>query len=478
MSTRHLPRLVTLATLAVAATAAVPAVAGADSIAYVKDGNAWLTTPDGGRQVQVTRTGDVHFVSQADDGTMIALVGGERLRKIGRDGRTQAEFATYVSDGAPVSGPTNRFHGPFAPQISPDGTKVAFEWFNDTYTNGAGCDAVNGCYLHRGTQGVGITRSDGFTGHEAFGILTGWHGPRWLDDGMLMRSAAASNFVDDVVFSPVGPGIGGTQNDPWFKDDTGRGGIRDVVWSRQSGAIVGVGGSADDQLRIYRPLVEPHGAPNFDHTPFAKNEPVVEQCFERTAGKVEEPTLAPDGRAVAYATPEGIRVAPLPDLRGGCGTAPGGETLIVPGGRHADWGPADVPASIPGDRPVPAPVPAPVPGPAPDDRGVRPAPGSATRLAAHARRATLAAARRSGLTVEVAPPGRGTVAVTATVRGRRAGTTRRTVAGAGVVRLRVRLAARALRGRGARTVAVQVAFTPAGGGTPQRTTARVRLGAR
>jgi hypothetical protein len=216
----------------------------------------------------------------------------------------------------------------------------------------------------------------------------------------------------------------------------------------------------------------PHGAPNFDHTPFAKNEPVVEQCFERNAGKVEEPTLAPGGRAVAYATPEGIRAAPLPDLRAGCGTAPGADTLIVPGGRHADWGPADVPASIPGDRPVPA------PGPAPDDRDARPVPGPATRLAAHARRGTLAAARRSGLTVEVAPPGRGTVAVTASVRGRRAGSARRAVAGPGVVRLRVRLAPRALRGRAARTVTVKVAFTPAGGGTPQRTTTRVRLGAR
>jgi hypothetical protein len=56
---------------------------------------------------------------------------------------------TYVSDGAPVSGGVNQFHGPFNPEISPDGTKVAFEWFNDTFHEAPGCSDQTGPALRR-----------------------------------------------------------------------------------------------------------------------------------------------------------------------------------------------------------------------------------------------------------------------------------------------------------------------------------------
>src|SRR5689334_5121857 len=69
----------------------------ADSIAYIKDGNVWLTTSDSSRQYQVTFSGAYADVSQADDGTMIALT-GTRLHKLGRDGTILADFKTPVSD--------------------------------------------------------------------------------------------------------------------------------------------------------------------------------------------------------------------------------------------------------------------------------------------------------------------------------------------------------------------------------------------
>jgi hypothetical protein len=65
--------------------AVVPAVAQADSIAYVKGGDVWLSTGDGSRQFEVTFTGDYSDVSQADDGTMIAL-SGVRWRRVGSVG--------------------------------------------------------------------------------------------------------------------------------------------------------------------------------------------------------------------------------------------------------------------------------------------------------------------------------------------------------------------------------------------------------
>src|SRR5690349_18624383 len=92
----------------------------ADSIAYIQGGNVFLSTPDGARKVQVTTSGIYSYVSQADDGTMIALAPGERLHKLSRDGKVLADFLTPISDGAPVASPVNQFHGPFNPQISPD----------------------------------------------------------------------------------------------------------------------------------------------------------------------------------------------------------------------------------------------------------------------------------------------------------------------------------------------------------------------
>ena len=121
--------------LAVLLTLVAAAPAAADSIAYVKDGDVWLATPDGSRQQRITHTGIYSYVSQADAGEMIALAPGERLHKLSRTGKVLADFATTVSDGAPQAGPVNRFHGPFNPEISPDGSKVAFEWFNDSYSD-------------------------------------------------------------------------------------------------------------------------------------------------------------------------------------------------------------------------------------------------------------------------------------------------------------------------------------------------------
>jgi hypothetical protein len=67
----------TIAALTAALFLIAAAPAAADSIAYIKDGNVWLSTPDGGRQYQVTSAGGYSYVSQADDGTMIALAPGE-----------------------------------------------------------------------------------------------------------------------------------------------------------------------------------------------------------------------------------------------------------------------------------------------------------------------------------------------------------------------------------------------------------------
>src|SRR4051794_39626584 len=59
---------------------AIAAPAHADSIVYVKDGNVWLTSPDGAKQYQVTADGGYDSPSQADDGTIVALRAKQFIR--------------------------------------------------------------------------------------------------------------------------------------------------------------------------------------------------------------------------------------------------------------------------------------------------------------------------------------------------------------------------------------------------------------
>src|SRR3954466_10265940 len=156
------------AALVLALAAAAPAAA--DSIAYVQNGDIWLSTPAGSRRVQVTRTGTYYSVSQADDGTLAALVPGEKIQKLSRDGRVLAEFLTPISDGAAQAGPINQFHGPFNPQISPDGSKIAYEWFNDSYGTQPGCSetTIPSCSTYSQRHGVAISYADRYTGPEEF----------------------------------------------------------------------------------------------------------------------------------------------------------------------------------------------------------------------------------------------------------------------------------------------------------------------
>jgi WD40-like Beta Propeller Repeat len=451
----------TIAALAATLTLVAASPAAADSIAYIKDGNVWLATPDGARQVQLTTTGGYSYVSQADDGTMIALAPGERLHKLSRNGQVLADFATYVSDGAPQSGPVNKFHGPFEPTISPDGKLVAFEWFNDNYENDPSCSpaSVPPCYVYSSRTGVGITHSDRLTAPEEFGLLTGWIYPQWVANDTLLRSYANTTLNDDTVLNKIGPGVGDDQLDHWFYDPKGMQTVKDVELSRDGKAVAGIVGQGDDVLRVYRPTMDPFNAPDWNHVPFAQgNQPVVEPCYEYTGpvgGKFESVSFAPDGRHLAYGVGDGIWVSNVPDLGAGCAQA-SENALKIPGGRFPDWGPADVPAG-PGPRANPN------------------ADGGA--LSAKAKRARLRKALRRGLTVTVRGPGDGRARVTAFAGRKRVAAGSAPARAGGMARVRVafsRNAKRSLARRRAVRLTLRVRFTPAAG-APLRHTAAVTL---
>ena len=112
-------RLPTLLALAAVALGVAASPAAADSIVYAKDGNLFLTSPDGSRGYQLTFDGGYSSPSQADDGTIGALR-NDQLVRLDRSGRPlNAPIDAMGSGNEPIG-------GPYEPRISPDGTRFAY----------------------------------------------------------------------------------------------------------------------------------------------------------------------------------------------------------------------------------------------------------------------------------------------------------------------------------------------------------------
>jgi hypothetical protein len=105
-----------LALLVLFLPAAAPAAA--DSIVFVRDGNVWISTPDGGTERPLTAGGGYTSPSMADDGTIVALRG--RM------------FVRLRPDGAAIGAPLEAIGGdwivgggPYDARVSPEGLKIA-----------------------------------------------------------------------------------------------------------------------------------------------------------------------------------------------------------------------------------------------------------------------------------------------------------------------------------------------------------------
>ena len=311
---------------AIAVLALLAPAAGADSISYVKDGDVWLTTPDGSRQHRVTTTGGYGFASQADDGTIIALK-ARRLHRLSPTGTLLADFATPVSFD---SGPNNStFYGPFDPAISPDGTKVAYTSSWQYYTWDPTCTGGWGCTKQRLEAGTAYSRADKLTGwdEQGFGYQSGWLWPSWSGNGETLISEPTVTFGnEDAIVDSVGDGASTITR--WFSD-TGAKGLRDGEMTTQRTKLAFVGtdpATADDaptqnQIRVYRMTGQAPAVP--------------EICFWFTdpSGKFESPSWSPDGSGLVWSSPRGVEVAQVPALTNGCQLPSEGSRMLIPGGR-------------------------------------------------------------------------------------------------------------------------------------------------
>ena len=459
-------RTATVAALAAALALIAAAPAAADSIAYVKHGNVWLSTSDGSRQYQVTSGGGYGDVSQADDGTMIAL-NGVRLHRLDRTGNVLANFDTPVSDTRPA--PSKVFYGPFDPAISPDGSKVAYTYYFMTQSQNPGCIPPT-CVTTINEGGTGYSWADRQTSWDdaALGRHSGWRHPAWVDDDtvLLANPTRAPNF--DVILDTISDGDSGNLVHNWFSDAVGgnphmSGG--DVT--RDQRKLAFQTGEDDSTLTVYSVPTFPTTFRDGAADPSTRPSP----CYRYSGpagGRYSQPTFAPDGGRVAWAEADGVHVAAVPSFGGGCtlhGATPN-PPLVLPGGSEPDWGPAGVPAP----RPTPTRPTPPTPPPA-ENRAGPPEPGGTVK------RTALEASLRRGRKVTVTVPSAGRLAATARRRGRTIAKApaRPVRAGRQSLTLRLTRAGRRTlaRGRSAK-VTIRVVFTPRAG-RAQTTTVSARL---
>lgn len=303
---RRPPFLLAVAIALTLTALALPAAAAADSILYMKGGDVWIAAPNGANQYQVTSGGGYNYASQSESGAVIVASRENHLFVLDRAGNIVRELPTVIGSSS--------WWGPYEPQVSPDGTHVAYQYY---YTGGG-----------ETRTGVAYSNTDGSYGD--YDLHTGWAYPAWYDNSLLMHSDPPNGLSQDVILRPFGS-LNNT-GDQWFSHGEmpllHDGDIR-------ANAMAFVSGQTNDRLPVYRY----EGAPGSEQ---------IEICYAYKGpnGKFESPSFSPDRSHLSWNEDDGIHISPS-GIDSGCHPDQVSEALTIPGGRYPDWGAADVPGPRP-----------------------------------------------------------------------------------------------------------------------------------
>lgn len=293
-----------LAALAAATLASCPTPAFASSLVYLKGSDVWLGSPDGSVQRQLTTGGVFESPSQTDDGTVVAIergeAGGHRFGFVHRISRSGTQL------GANRCGPENSltYAGPLGAEISPDGSLLAFHYFQDP------SPSPTAAYCPVGRDAP----------TTEFGEIGGHFNPSWIsaERVVLFATSTLPNVITDAP---------NQDSEGWFTEGGER--LDAGAANRQLTMFAGIvrGGS---EVRIYQMNGPPPAAP-------------TARCsftFPGASDHYEHPTWSPNGEQLAWGEPDGIHVGDVPTLAD-CGQV--SEELVIPEGRDPHWGPAAAP---------------------------------------------------------------------------------------------------------------------------------------
>jgi hypothetical protein len=327
-----------LAALAVSSgLASARSGASGGSIVYAKSGKLWVASPDGRIKRRVPHSGSYENPSQSDAGTIVAQR-GIYLHRMSRRGRRLNKPITTAFR-------TNRilpaFQGPLWPEVSPDGTKIAY-----TYSfTAAHYDPVCNCSRVSPSLNTAYTWANRFTDNpeRVFGLARFHSRASWIDNRQVVATTQhlfdyAGNVMESVGIDPLGGGTDSYRN--WFSECVS--GCDSVLalqmyrldegeMTRQRDKLVFVsgplGGMADgSRLLIYRMTGAPPAYPTGPCHVTGPN------------GRFTSPSWSPDGKSLAWADARGIWVGEVRDISGAACQLT--RRLVIPGGAQPDWGPA------------------------------------------------------------------------------------------------------------------------------------------
>jgi hypothetical protein len=322
----------------------LPGQALASSIAFIKDDNVWLISPDGSRQKQVTTDGTATrsyaFPSQADDGTILAKL-GEQFVRVRPDGTKLGDPVPAMGSDIRHSGNLTVMAGPAAPKISPDGTRFAY-WISARSLTS--CPIWDPGCSYDDTDYTIVSHVDRFTEPGEFGAVRDYRDPSWIGNDRLLVFNHGLGVLQGAI-STVGAGEPGLQQ--WFDPPSDLPQIAQGELTRNGDKLAVLAGYsavgfAEEYVYLYSVSA---GYP-------APPEP---KCYisdgAPPSGKFMQPSWSPDGTQLALTESDGIHVfSNIPDLRvesPNCGQITD-QTLVY--GSEPGWGPADVPT---GSAPAP-----------------------------------------------------------------------------------------------------------------------------
>jgi len=391
---------------------ALPAPAAADSILFVRDGNVWISTPDGTTERPLTAGGGFASPSMADDGTIVALRGASLVR-------LRPDGAAIGAPIAAVGGNWVVAKGPYDARVSPDGLRVAY-WFTGRRTF---CLPIEPTCTVDDRDVAAYAYATRVTDPLELGAVRERRQPSRFGSGRTLVFRHGAGTGETIAVNRVGRGE--SDNQGWFSYDDGTE-LANGQLSHAGDRLAAVAGG--NEIHLFGVSQPPPALPEL-------------RCVV-PGGPFADPTWSPDGSMLAWQAADGVHVAgPVPDLRAAVPDCSVIRQRRLAAGSDPYWGAADVPGASSGTPVLGAP---------------------AARRPARAFRSLRVARRQRGRAVRLRlRVTRGPARVEARLRhgSRRAGRVLRRRAPVGTLRLRVPLnaaARRALARRGRLTLRLTV----------------------
>lgn len=313
------------------------ATASAGSILYLKGGKLWVASPDGRAKRRVPHSGSFDNPSQADNGTVVAQR-GINLYRMNRAGKLLNKPITTAFRTNPI---LPSFKGPFWPEVSPDGSKIAYTYSFTAETFDQTCN----CVRVVPSLNTAYTHASRFTDapEKVFGISRFYSRPSWIDGRRTLMTTETlfdfgGNVLDQVAIDTLG-GAGDKSYQRWFSECTGCDDIQTLqLYPLAEGEMTR---QRDKLVFVSGPLGTREPGATMLIYPMKGQPPAIPPRFCQVTGAsggFTSPTWSPDGKSLAWQDRKGIWVGRVGDVGGA--TCQIARKLVIPGGSSPDWGPA------------------------------------------------------------------------------------------------------------------------------------------